>query len=204
MANDMENPQTQTQPESFSPVADNTTATGTSNVSGSLNTPPNPPQSNDDSGGGGSLFAIGLAIIALLGTGYNYWLMRNQEEHEINNIAIVDTDLIVSAYFAKNQNINNVEVVNDLQKINSVIAEQSNNGVLVVKASSVLGLPKSYDITNTIASQLGLTESDLSRAVSLKQEQQTQREQQQSQINQPSINTQTNDLNNLGLGSGLD
>ena len=186
------------QAETFAPVADN----ATSKSSGSQSTPPNPPQSNDD-GGSGSIFAIGLAIVALLGSGYNYWQMRNQAVNETANVAVVDTDLIVSAYFAKNNNINNVEVLKDLQKINAIIDEQAANGVLVVKGSAVLGLPEQHNITLAVANQLGLSDSDLSHAVSLKQQQQTPQERQQSQVSQPT-NTLTDDLGNLGLGSALD
>ncbi|MBQ9258296.1 MAG: hypothetical protein IJ187_00400 [Neisseriaceae bacterium] len=164
---------------------------------------PVPPLANESDSGIGGIITAFIAIIALLVSGYNYWQMRNQAVNETANVAVVDTDLIVSAYFAKNSNINNVEVLNDLQKINAIIDEQAANGVLVVKGSAVLGLPEQQNITLTVANQLGLSDSDLSRAVSLKQQQQTQQERQQSEVSQPT-NTQTDDLGNLGLGSALD
>lgn len=193
----------QTQAEQFAPVAENTASAG--KFSGSPQTPPPPaqPPVQQDNSGGNSMFAIALAIIALLACGYNFWKMQNMGQGEVANVAVVDTDLIVSAYFAKNNNINNVEVLKDLQKINAIIDEQAANGVLVVKGNAVLGLPEQHNMTLAVANQLGLSDSDLSRAVANKEQQRALQEQRQSQINQP-IPNQPDDLNNLGLGSSLD
>ncbi|MBO4576818.1 MAG: hypothetical protein J5680_06865, partial [Neisseriaceae bacterium] len=76
-------------PENFAPVQGE-------NRSGSP-TPPNPPQSNDD-GGAGSLLSIGLSIIALGLAVYLWYFQPNQPS---NNIAVVDTQVLVSAMVSR-------------------------------------------------------------------------------------------------------
>ena len=172
------------------------------NVSGSLNNVQ--ATNNNDSGDvAGSFFAICISLIALC-LGVYMMFFKTSGTH--GNIAVADTDLIINAYFIKHSNnINNIEALNDLKKINAYIDEQARNGVLVVKANAVLGLPESVDITSVLAQQLGLSESDLSLSLNSKKQQSQIPENQQSQnMNQSSVNQNNDELNSLGLGSSLD
>lgn len=142
----------QTQPEQFIPVADNATTTGASNISDSLSAPPNPPKSNDDNGGGG-IFAIGLAVIALLASGYNYWQMRNQVQNETANVVVVDFDSIGGRLLLSGDSN---EVLTKTQALRDKLNALSAQGVVVLQKQSVVTAPATLDITDQLSQELGL------------------------------------------------
>ncbi|MBQ9183804.1 MAG: hypothetical protein IJV56_05260 [Neisseriaceae bacterium] len=140
------------QAETFAPVTDNATSKGL----GSQSTLPNPPQSNDD-GGSGSIFAIGLAIIALLGTGYNYWQMKNQAVNETaTNVVVVDFDSIGSRLLMSGDSN---EVLTKTQSLQDKLNELSAQGVVVLQKQSVVTAPAELDITDQLSQELGLSKT---------------------------------------------
>ncbi|MBO4576800.1 MAG: hypothetical protein J5680_06775 [Neisseriaceae bacterium] len=135
-------------PENFAPVQGE-------NRSGSPSTPPNPPQSNDD-GGAGSLLAIGLSIIALGIAGYLWYFQPNQPS---NNIAVVDTQVLVSAMVSREMASGNAtpdSMSAKLTALNAHLDGIAANGTVLLQKSAVVspqGLP---DLTEEIATAMNI------------------------------------------------
>lgn len=136
-------------PENFAPVQGE-------NRSGSPNAQPNPPQSVDDGGGVGSVLAIGLSIIALGLAIYLWYFQPNQPS---NNIAVVDTQVLVSAMVSREMASGNAtpdSMAEKLTALNTHLDGIAANGTVLLQKSAVVspqGLP---DLTEEIATAMNI------------------------------------------------
>lgn len=124
-------------------------------VSGSINTPPNPPKSNDDGGGVGNVLAIGLSIIALGLAVYLWYFQPNQPS---NNIAVVDTQVLVSAMVSREManGTNPDELSNKLGQLNAHLDRLAENGTILLQKSSVVSAQGVADLTEQIAKDMNI------------------------------------------------
>ena len=140
-------------PENFAPVAENTASAG--KFSGSPQTPPPPaqPPVQQDNSGGNSMFAIALAIIALLACGYNFWKMQNMGQGEVANVVVVDFDSIGGRLLLSGDSN---EVLTKTQALRDKLNALSAQGVVVLQKQSVVTAPATLDITDQLSQELGL------------------------------------------------
>ena len=176
--------------ETFAPVKDE-------NLSGSPKTPP-PSMPSDDGGGGvGSVLAIGLSIIAL---GLSVYLWYFQPNQPSNNIAVVDTQILVSAMVSREManGVSPDELSNKLGALNTHLDGIAANGTVLLQKSAVVspqGLP---DLTEQIAQEMNIDIHNI-QIPSLPQPQARQPE---SPVKAPDSDTAV--MNNNGLDASLD
>ena len=127
----------------------------------------------ENDGGIGNILAIGLSVLALIVSGYLFY----KTQHTANaNVAVVNSDLVIQAFLKKNINKDQAALLKDFQKINAWIAEQSQNGILIINTSAAAGIPESMDLTPVLATQMGLTADEIKAAeedFNLRQDQKT-------------------------------
>lgn len=180
--------QQSTQPENFAPVPEQKVG---------INTPPNPPQSVDNGGGAGSVLAIGLSIIALGLAGY-LWYFQPQPS---NNIAVVDTQVLVSAMVSREMASSHATpdtMAEKLTALNAHLDGIAANGTILLQKSAVVspqGLP---DLTEQIAQEMNIDIHNI-QIPSLPQPQARQPE---SPIKAPDSDTAV--MINNGLDASLD
>lgn len=137
------------QQETFAPVKDET-------LSGNPKTPPPSTPSDDGGGGVGSVLAVGLSIIALGLAVYLWYFQPNQPS---NNIAVVDTQVLVSAMVSREMASSHATpdtMAEKLTALNAHLDGIAANGTILLQKSAVVspqGLP---DLTEQIAQEMNI------------------------------------------------
>lgn len=99
----------------------------------------------------GSIIAIGLSLIAFIGTVYNYWQARNRVDDQ--RIVVVDFEQLANSISSKND-------ISKIEDFKSKLQQLSNQGVIVLHKESVMSYPNELDITQQLVSELGLSLSN--------------------------------------------
>lgn len=108
--------------------------------------PKEEPPENDS--GIWSMLAVGLAILALLGTAYNYW-QSNRQSMASANVVVFDFDGIGEALVD--------QPMSKAQELQNVLQTMTADGVVVLNKRTVIAYPATWDITPQIIQKLGLS-----------------------------------------------
>ena len=117
---------------------------------------PVPPLANENDSGIGGIITAFIAIIALLVSGYNYWQLRQQQPQNTPNVVILDFDQIGSRLLLQQGNNSN-EMLAKTQQLQQGLSNLSNDGTIILQRQSVIAAPVELDITEQMATELGLT-----------------------------------------------
>ncbi|MGN6879500.1 hypothetical protein ACTHTU_01150 [Neisseria sp. P0020.S005] len=116
--------------------------------------------------GSGSLLALGLAAVALMLAGYNFYQSSfSLMAKPAAGFYVVDSDRLAASYLtqamSRSQNQDPDEVrrmlTQNLEQVQAKLSQMSDDGMIIVQRSAVVTYPKGADITERVAQELGIT-----------------------------------------------